>query len=235
MKYEFSLILPVQNQEEIIKPVTDKIVSVLRKAKINYEIVMVENGSKDNVLKVLKKMAKGNNRIKITVTPAGYGRAVVHGLKKAKGEFIGYMPSDGQCDERVLPKVVKEAQRKGVDLVKVFRTSRESVLRKNVSINFNLLANILFCLWIWDINASPTVFKRKNLKKLDLQAKDSFLDTELLIKARYLKWKIVRVAMLNFNRAGGKSTVKPPIVLEFLRNMMDWRFSNKLRDWKNAV
>jgi len=235
MSYQFSLVLPVQNQEDIIESVTDRIVAVLKKAKINYEIVMVENGSKDNVLKVLKKMARKNKRIKVTVTSSGYGRAVVYGLKKATGKYIGYMPSDGQCDEKVLPKVIKEVQEPGVDLVKVFRTSRESVLRKNVSINFNLLANVLFFLRFWDINASPTVFRKINLKKLDLQAKDSFLDTELLIKARYLKWKIVRVPMENFNRAGGKSTVKPLIVLEFLGNMLDWRFGNKFVTWKNEV
>ena len=235
MIVDFSLILPIQNQAEIMDLVLEKIIKTLKKTKIRYEVIMVENGSTDNTLKRLKDLAKKNNRLRVVVSKPGYGQAVVYGFNRAKGRYICYMPSDGQCDESVLPQVIKAMQKPGVDLVKVFRTSRESVLRKNVSINFNLLANLLFWLRFWDINASPTCFKRANLKKLNLLAKDSFLDTELLIKARHLKWKIARIPMNNFSRAGGKSTVKPPIVLEFLGNMIDWRFSNKLSQWKNEI
>jgi len=235
MSCEFSLVLPVQNHADIIASVVEKIVKTLEKTKIDYELVMVENGSTDNTLEVLKNLARKNKRIKVVVSKPGYGQAVVYGLSRTKGKNICYMPSDGQCDESVFPKVIKAMQKSKVDLVKVFRTSRESVFRKNVSINFNLLANILFFLKVWDINASPTCFKKVNLKKLDLLAKDSFLDTELLIKARYLKWKIVRIPMENFNRAGGTSTVKPTIVFEFLKNMIDWRFGNKFVNWKNEI
>jgi len=235
MNCEFSLVLPVQNHADIIASVVEKIVKILKKIKIDYELVIVENGSTDNTLKVLKNLARKNKKIKVVISKPGYGQAVVYGLNQTKGKYICYMPSDGQCDASVLLKVIKTIQRPEVDLVKVFRTSRESVLRKNISINFNLLANVLFFLRFWDINASPTCFKKVNLKKLSLLAKDSFLDTELLIKARYLKWKIVRIPMENFNRAGGKSTVKPTIVFEFLKNMIDWRFSNKLAKWKNEI
>ena len=235
MNYSFSLILPVQNQAEIISKVVNKIVKVLKENKINYQLVMVENGSKDKTLSVLKQLASKNNRIKIITSRIGYGQAVVYGLNQAQGKYLCYMPSDGQCDEKVLGKVFQVIQKRGVDLVKVYRTSRESALRKNVSINFNLLANMLFFLMVWDINASPTCFKKTELNKLNLQAKDSFLDTELLIKAKFLKWKIIRIPMQNFNRVGGKSTVKPPIVFEFLKNMLDWRFSHKLLNWKNEI
>ncbi len=235
MRYFFSLVLPVQNQEEIIESVVKKIIAVLEKTKINYEVVMVENGSKDKTLKKLKELARINKRIKVTVSKSGYGQAVVHGLNRARGKYIGYMPSDGQCDAQVLPKVVKEIKKSEVDLVKVFRVSRESALRKYISKAFNLLANLLFNLKVIDINGSPTVFARSELNKLDLQANDSFLDTELLVKAKYLNWNIVRVSMRNFKREGGKSTVKPSIVMEFLKNMYDWRLANKFKTWKNAV
>lgn len=235
MTYQFSLVLPAQNQAEIMEAVTEKIAEVLKKTKINYQLVMVENGSSDKTLEVLKKLAKRNKRIKVAVSDPGYGRAVVHGLNKAEAKYVAYMPSDGQCDEKVLPRVVKEVQKPGVDMVKVFRTSRESTLRTIVSFGFNGLANLLFQLRIKDINASPTCFLRKELKKLKLQATDSFLDTELLIKTKYLNWNIIRVPMRNFKRESGKSTVKPPIVLEFLKNMYGWRFGGKLDQWKNEV
>lgn len=228
MKYDFSLILPVQNQAEITKAVTAKIVRVLKKHKINYELVMVENGSTDNTWAVLKRLAGANSRIKVFSCPSGYGRAVIYGLNHSSGQYLAYMPSDGQCDPEVLPQVIVTISQPGIDLVKVFRTTRESVLRKLVSRSFNLLANLTFGLKTKDINASPTVFAAKNLKRLQLESPDSFLDTELLIKAKKLNWRIVRLPMRNLNRTGGESTVKPKIILEFLANIIRWRFYKQL-------
>lgn len=228
MHYDFSLVLPVQNQADITPAVTAKIVAVLKKNKIDYELVMVENGSTDNTLTVLKKLASKNERILVTASPSGYGRAVIHGLKSAHGQYLSYMPSDGQCDPLVLPQVFKTITQPDVDLVKVFRTSRESMLRKLVSRSFNLLANLIFDLKVKDINASPTAFAAKNLSKLNLESPDSFLDTELLIKAKKYNWHIARLPMKNFNRTSGRSTVKPQIVFEFLGNMWHWKFYEKL-------
>lgn len=228
MKPDFSLVLPVQNQAAITAAVTATIVAVLEKNQINYELVMVENGSSDNTLAVLNQLAKTNTRIKIFNCPSGYGRAVVYGLNRARGKYLAYMPSDGQCDPLVLPRVYKTITQPSVDLVKVFRTSRESVLRRLVSLSFNLLINLIFGLKTKDINASPTGFAQAKLKLLKLKSPDSFLDTELLIKARRLNWQIVRLPMKNLKRAGGRSTVKPKIILEFFRNMWHWRFYEKI-------
>jgi len=224
MNYDFSLILPMQNQAETIRQVTSQIVKILKQAKINFQLVLVENGSQDKTWQLSKQLANKNRRIKAIMALPGYGRAVITGLKSANGKYIGYMPSDGQCDATVLPKVLEAAQKKSVDLVKVYRTSRESLLRKYVSKGFNLLANLCFDLKVKDINASPTVFAAQKLKQLKLKSPDSFLDTELLIKAKKFNWKVVRIPMRNFNRGGGKSTVKPTIVFEFLKNMIKWKF-----------
>jgi len=235
MNYQFSLVLPIQNHDEIIELVVKNINKVLKQAKIDYEILMVENGSIDKTLQVLKKLARQNKRNKVLVSKPGYAEAIVYGLNRAKGKYVCYMDADGQCDEKVLLKVIKAIQKPGVDLIKVFRANRESVLRKNISLNFNLLANLMFVLKAKDINASPTCFVRTNLKKLDIQAKDSFIDTELMIKANHLKWKIVRIPMKNFNRAGGESTVKPGLILEFLKNMFEWKFGNKFSQWVKTL
>ena len=176
MKYDFSLVLPVQNQARITETVIGTIVRVLKKHKIDYQLVMVENGSTDDTLAVLKKIARKNKRVVVTVSPSGYGRAVVRGLNVAQGKYLAYMPSDGQCDPLVLVRVIKTINQPEIDLVKVFRTSRESVLRMLISRGFNLLANLIFGLNSRDINASPTGFAQEKLKLLDLKSPDSFLD-----------------------------------------------------------
>lgn len=229
MKPDFSLVLPIQNQAGNIEDTIKVIIEVLSAGKINYELVLVENGSTDTTLARLRKIAAKNKRCRITVSSPGYGRAVIHGLNLARGRYLTYMPSDGQCDATVLPKVIAAATQPGVDLVKVWRTSRESIMRKFISFWFNRLTNFLFSLNTIDINASPTCFSRKKLKLLNLKSPDSFLDTELLIKARRFGWDIIRLPMRNFKRSGGKSTVKPKILIEFLTNLYNWKFHETKR------
>ncbi|MBU1085628.1 glycosyltransferase family 2 protein, partial [Patescibacteria group bacterium] len=212
MKPFLSIVLPVQNEAEFVSRVIMEIEAMLTQSKIDYELVVVENGSTDESLAVLKKLALINPRVKVGVSSPGYGRAVVYGLNQAKGEYLSYMPSDGQVDIRVIPRLVELVKTNKYDLVKVYRISRESLVRKYVSWMFNQLAKSVFGLRVKDINASPKVFKSGELRKLNLKSKDSFLDTELLIKAKKFDWKIKEVPMENLKRVGGKSTVKPKII-----------------------
>src|SRR3989344_62594 len=124
MKPDFSLVLPMQNQAENIEATVKDIAGILAAGKINYELVLVENGSTDTTLEMVKKIAALNKRYRVTVSLPGYGRAVIHGLNLARGRYIAYMPSDGQCDALVLPRVIAAAAQPGIDLVKVWRTSR---------------------------------------------------------------------------------------------------------------
>ena len=90
MKPDFSLVLPTQNQAGIIEAVVKAIVKTLAANKIHYEVILVENGSTDATATVLQKLAAKNKRIRATASPSGYGRAVIHGLNRARGQYVAY-------------------------------------------------------------------------------------------------------------------------------------------------
>lgn len=216
---ELSLILPVHNEEKIIKPVFIKIKKMLDKLGISYECILVENGSTDKSLGVIKELAQSDKRTKAIVATKGYGSALLAGLGVAEGKYVGYMPSDGQIDLRVFPQLWKLAKSGQWEIVKVRRITRESFQRLIISYTFSLVVKLLFNTPFLDINGSPRIFLKKHLKALDLQSQDSFIDTEFAIKAHLLGWHIKEIPMQTLPRLGGRSTRDWWTFAEFFRNL----------------
>lgn len=231
-KVTLSLVLPVHNQETIISKATADINRALQTLGIKYEIILVENGSTDDTLRVVREIAKKEKGVKVLTSPKGYGSAVIAGLAKARGFYVSYMPSDGQLDPRTLGQIYKLISLKTYDMVKIRRTNRESFLRKFQSFIFNLLTRLLYPITLTDINGSPRIMKRSAIKKLALVSGDSFIDCEMAVKAHYLGWKILEVPAKTYPRLGGKSTVSYKTVMEFIYNLIFFRNSRYLRQWK---
>jgi len=227
-----SLVLPVWNEEEIIGKVVQEIVGVLEGARVDYELLLVENGSVDRSLEVIRELSRQNPRLRVVVRPKGYGSAVIGGLEEAAKEVVGYMPSDGQIEPRIIIECLKYWENGGYDLVKINRVERESGERRFISVCFNGITRLLFGLKAQDINGSPKFFSRKAVKLLDLQSKQNLIDTELMAKAKRLGWKFVELPTASRPRTGGKSHVNPWTILEFFDELLQLRFSKALRDFE---
>lgn len=223
-----SLVLPVHNQADTIKDVVTEIVKIFKKTQISHEIFLVENGSIDTTLDVLRSLKKRFKTVHIVQSPLGYGSAALAGLAKASGTYVSYMPSDGQADVSRLPHLLNVIEKTDADLVKIKRINRENWIRYYNSKIYNVLANILFRVKLADINGSPRIMKLNSLKKLKLEYRDSFIDLEMAIKARYLGWHIIEVPAKDLLRRGGKSTVSIRTVLEFFKNFLLFKTQKKL-------
>lgn len=229
-----SLILPVHNQEGIIEPVFKKILSVLDTLHIQYECILVENGSTDRTKNAVVRLAKKYPHSKALTAPIGYGSAVITGLRKAKGMYVCYMPSDGQIDLSVLPPLWRTITSGAWDMVKVRRITRETVGRYVFSWCLSHLVATLFSIPAWDLNGSPRIFSRTKLPRLALSHKDSFIDIEFAVKAYRLNWKIKEFPMHTLPRYGGTSTRSWRTFVEFLKNIWLYRTGDELTRWKNS-
>src|SRR4030042_3394188 len=99
---ELSLILPVYNQADIIKPVFGDIYRTFTSLGCSCEFILVENGSTDDTKSVTRELAGIFPHTLTVSTKKGYGSAVLAGLLKARGEDVCYLPSDGQVDLTVI-------------------------------------------------------------------------------------------------------------------------------------
>lgn len=230
-----SVVIPGYNEAENLIILLPRVHAAMRTLGQEFEILFVNNASKDNTDEVVRLFQKTMTQLKLLSEPTpGYGRAVNKGLAAARGEWLGIMRSDNQEKPEDLVRMFVELQKSGKALYKAIRLHRmnEGLNRVVVSFVYNMLFKILFGLRSTDINASPKVFTRELYEAVRLESLDFFTDAELMIKAEYLKAPIGEIGIEYLPRLKGRSSVRLKHVFEFLENMVWWRahLRSKMRE-----
>ncbi|MCB0552017.1 MAG: glycosyltransferase family 2 protein [Phaeodactylibacter sp.] len=130
MPLKLSVVVTVYNEELNIKPLFERITRALD--GMDYEVVYVDDGSRDNTLKELYSIQ--HPRLKVVEFRKNYGQslALMAGIEHAEGEFIATMDGDLQNDPSDIPAMLKLAEEGGFDMVAGERANRKDgmVLRK---------------------------------------------------------------------------------------------------------
>ena len=123
---ELSIVIPVYNEEENVEPLIGEIEGVLAAAGKTYEIIAVDDGSKDRTFMLLRQLHGTRPRLKIVRLKRNFGQtaAMAAGLAYAEGEIIIVMDGDGQNDPADIPELIKEIE-EGNDLVAGWRSNRQ--------------------------------------------------------------------------------------------------------------
>lgn len=106
-----SIITPVHNEAEGIKKfINDSLVPVAEKLDLNYELIIVNDGSTDNTLKIIQILANQNPKIKILSLSRNFGKepALSAGLRYAKGDAALTIDADGQQPPKLIPGFIKK-------------------------------------------------------------------------------------------------------------------------------
>jgi glycosyltransferase involved in cell wall biosynthesis len=202
-----SIILPIHNQADHIKPIVEDYLAQLANLPGKFEIILVSNASTDNTYNVACELAnKYNGQIKTIDTPiAGWGHAVKLGLKEAKGDLLCYTNS-ARTSSEILKLILIYALSYSNVVIKANRKIRDNFLRRLGSLIYNLECRALFDLPNWDINGTPKVFPRSFNKLLDLSRDDDLIDAEFNAICRKEGYQILEVPVLSTRRHSGKST-----------------------------
>jgi glycosyltransferase involved in cell wall biosynthesis len=227
---QLSLVLPCYNEQDVIRNTVERLVTVFRSKKVNFELILVDNGSADATGRIIDELiTEGMPIIKEAVkVNQGYGNGVLRGLQACRGKLVGFICADGQVSAEDVFKVYDLASHvSSPKLVKVRRRFRmDGLKRKVVSIAYNLGANILFGgLGSIDINGNPKIFPREYLQLMQLECRDWFLDAEVMIKAKRLKLPVLEFNVLGQMREGGASSVRTSTCWQFVANLLRWRFA----------
>jgi len=235
---DLSLVIPLYDEESNVQRVTDELVKLLRSNGINFEIVLVNNGSRDNTDREIDRMTQiyGNTIVKAVVpVNRGFGWGVINGLKVCRGRFVGFMGGDLQVEARETIRIYDIAKNNSSNIIKAFRYIRhDGISRKVLSYLYNGLFRILYQIDVRDVNGTPKIFGAEFLKSLDLQSKRSFFDAELLIKLTCLGCKVFEVPVESKKRALGRSKVRLSTILELFWDLIRFRFGSEFRRWKRG-
>ena len=234
-----SLVIPFYNEEENIGRVVGGLVNSFGNSSIDYELILVNNGSVDETPQILEDLAKEQpNKIKVVHVPVnqGYGWGIINGLKNTSGEYVGFMCGDGQIKPEAVIMVYHQIEQENCDLAKVRRVSREDGLwRKIISLVYNRIFWVMFRVASPDINITPKIFHKDWLERFQLTAKDWFIDAEIMIKAKYLNLKVDEVPVEFLRREKGRSHVVLTTIWEFARNMLNYKLGRGVKEWKQKT
>jgi glycosyltransferase involved in cell wall biosynthesis len=225
-KPELSLVIPCYNEEKNIKSVAGSLIGALNKSGIDYELVLVDNGSNDNTNKEIRKLAGRNRRIKVSVVRKnqGYGFGVMAGLNQANGRFIGWTCADGQVSPGDTLKIFNELKTNGLDICKARRVARyDGFGRRVASAGYNTLLKAMFFMDMSDVNGYPKIMKSECYDAMKVKSRNWFFDTEVLIKALNNGYKIGSVPVEFKERKEGKSKVRLSTVLDFSKDLLRYR------------
>jgi dolichyl-phosphate beta-glucosyltransferase len=220
MKPYLSVVIPAYNEEYNLRTgVLDSVYSYLNRQKYPWEILFVDDGSKDSTAKIAEDFAGKHKNFFVLKEPhRGKGGTVIAGMLKAKGEVILFTDTDQATPidqlEKVLPKF-----REGFDVVIGSRHGRQGapLVRKFMAYGFSLLRLIVLRLPFKDTQcgfkaftseAAEEIFKR--LKIFDSKNKSvgasvtAGFDLEILYVARKLGYKITEVPVDWHHKEGTK-------------------------------
>ncbi len=199
---KLSLIIPVMNEEDNIKPLLIKVYEDLK--DIDYEVILVDDGSTDATVSKIKEYA--NDRTKTIVFNRNYGQttAMAAGINEAEGELIATIDGDLQNDPSDIPMMIEKLESEGWDVVAGRRANRQDgmFLRKIPSKIANYIIRKSTKVYLKDYGCTLKVFKKSIAKNLGLYGE---LHRFIPVLAKMQGAKIVEVDVKHHARLHGVS------------------------------
>lgn len=207
-----SVFFPAYNEEGNIKNVVLKAKKVLEDLGLSsWEILIINDGSKDKTLEIARDLSRQDRRIKVIdhKVNRGYGAALKSGFYNAKYDWVTFTDSDGQFDFSEIKNFLKAQEETNADLVIGFYKKRqESKFKIITSKVWEVLVFMLFGLKVKDIDCGFKLISKKvidSIPRLESE-RGAFISSEFLIKAKKAGFKIVEIPVSHFPRKSGKPT-----------------------------
>lgn len=219
-----SLVVPMFNEEKSVSRLLDVAIPALEEHADDWEIVLVDDGSRDSTLSLAQARAEAEPRLKVIAHASnrGLGGTLRTGFAAARRDWILYSDCDLPWDFAETGRLFRAAEITGADVVSAYRLDRtgEGVLRSLYSFAYNGLVHLFLGIVLRDVNFSCKLIRRNLLDTLKLRSEGSFIDAELLARCVARGAVIQQVGLDYFPRTRGLSTLSSPrTVLTILREM----------------
>jgi len=209
-----SVFLPAHNEEGNIERVANGFAAELPAVAESYEIIVVDDGSRDRTGEIADRMAAADAHVRVVHHPVnlGYGGAVISGIRAATEPYVLLSDGDGQfdpADVRLLAERIKD-----YDVVVGRRTRRaDNLVRRINGKAWSMLVEMLFGLRIADMDCGFKLFRREAVEGIELHSHGAMITTELMARLAGRGARICEVDVSHLPRVAGESSGNSPWVI----------------------
>ncbi|MCD6419588.1 MAG: glycosyltransferase family 2 protein [Synergistetes bacterium] len=202
---EISIVIPVMNEEESIGLLIEKIIDVMNRIDLSYEIVAVDDGSTDRTFEILHEIAERESCLKVIRFRKNFGQtaAMSAGFSYAKGNVIITLDADLQNDPEDIPLLLEKVD-EGYDIVSGWRKDRKDpwLSRKLPSFIANWIISKVTGVRLHDYGCTLKAYKANIIKEVKLYGE---LHRFIPALARGVGASVVEVPVRHHPRRFGKS------------------------------
>jgi len=202
--FDISIVIPAFNESKSLPELLLQIQEAFLSTTYTYEIIVVDDGSTDNTLEVLKSLKEQFKTLKIISFRRNYGKsaALSIGFKTARGEYVITMDADLQDDPAEIPNLISKIE-EGYDLVSGWKKKRQDPLSKTIpSKIFNFVTSRLTGIRIHDFNCGLKAYRRKVINDLQVYGE---LHRFLPVLAHWNGYRVGEVVVQHHPRKYGKT------------------------------
>ncbi len=200
-----SIVIPVYNEEDNIRPLYERLVSVLDAMRDEYEIFFIDDGSTDGSHERLKDLAEKQRHVKVITFRRNFGQtaAMMAGFQFASGDVIVPMDGDGQNDPADIPRLVDKLA-EGYDVVSGWRKHRRDskFSRTLLSRVANALISRVTGVRLHDYGCSLKAYRRDAIKPVRLYGE---MHRFIPIYASWQGGRVTELPVNHFPRKHGRS------------------------------
>jgi glycosyltransferase involved in cell wall biosynthesis len=229
-----SLVLPCYNEAEIFEESVARIVEVMEASSLSYEVIFVEDKSRDHTADLVRGALKKNKKFRAIFHPTNRGRGatVADGIRAARGKVVGFIDIDCEVSPVYIPEMVRLILTNETDVAvgnRIYRTGLASIHREILSAGYRWLANVMIGTGRIDTESGYKFFDRKKILPVLSLTKHPgwFWDTEIVVLAKRAGLRVIAHPVLFLRRSDKISTVNViEDTIDYLQSL--WRFRQQL-------
>jgi glycosyltransferase involved in cell wall biosynthesis len=167
---DLSVVIPVLDEKDSLQELYNRLTHVLEKIPLRFELIFVDDGSRDGSSELLKDISHQDLRVKVIQLRKNFGKTIAFsvGFKEAQGEKIITLDADLQDLPEEIPKLLTELD-KGYDLISGWKQKRKDRFTKKInSWIFNLMVSFFTGVKIHDINCGLKAYRKKVIEEIEL-------------------------------------------------------------------
>jgi glycosyltransferase involved in cell wall biosynthesis len=169
--FDISIVIPLLNEAESLPELYEWIIRVVTQHQLSYEIIFVDDGSRDNSWEIINALAKADKQVKGISFMRNYGKsaALYTGFQATQGRVVITMDADLQDSPDEIPELFDMITKQGYDLVSGWKKKRYDPISKTIPTKlFNYMTRLFSGIYLHDFNCGLKAYSHKVIKNIEV-------------------------------------------------------------------